>query len=240
MAGRTRCAIGLGIALSLGPSCNEDHVTTSPAALAIQCSANPTSGKAPLTVAFGLDVANAVGSVAVAISYGDGQTGSDPAARHVYGSVGDYMASLAVTAGVESARCSVPITVQGTALPSPSPSPSVPNPPGNQQPIASFKTTPEGSALTGKAPFTVLFNMCRSVDPDGDHMLFHMDLDGNGSFEFMGSSGADCRRDIAYAAGTRTATICVADVDCPSWPLCNAYQPLHPYQCASYTITAVP
>jgi hypothetical protein len=239
MAGRVRSAIGLGLALSLGPGCSDEKVT-SPAALAIQCSASPTAGAAPLTVAFGLDVANAVGSVTVSISYGDGQTGTDPAARHVYSSAGDYMAALAVTAGVESARCSVPITVQSAAPASPSPSPSVPNPPGNQQPIASFKTTPEGSALAGKAPFTVLFNMCRSVDPDGDRMLFRMDLDGDGSFEFMGSSGSDCRHEMAYAVGTRTATICVADVNCPSWPLCNAYQPLHPYQCASYTITAVP
>jgi hypothetical protein len=239
MAGRIRSAIGLGLALSVGPGCTKEKVT-SPTPLAIQCSANPTTGAAPLTVAFGLDVANAVGSVTLAITYGDGQSGTDLAARHVYGSAGDYMAQLAVTAGVESARCSVPITVQSAALPSPSPSPSVPNPPGNQNPIASFKTTPEGSTLTGKAPFTVQFNMCRSVDPDGDRMLFRMDLDGNGSFEFLGSSGADCRHDATYAVGTYTATICVTDVNCPSWPLCNADPPLHPYQCASYSITAVP
>ena len=106
------------------------QTTTDP--LAIRCSATPTAGPAPLTVAFGLDVANAIGTIAVSISYGDGQTGTDASARHVYSSAGDYMAALTVSAGLESARCSVPIAV--AAAVAPSPSPSVPNPPGNQGP----------------------------------------------------------------------------------------------------------
>ena len=134
----------------------------------------------------------------------------------------------------------MPIAVAAAPAPSPSPSPTIPNPPGNQAPVASFNVTPEGSTITGTAPFTVNFNMCRTVDPDGDKLLFRMDLDGNGSFEFLGSSGADCRHMMSYPVGTRTATICVTDVDCPSWPLCNAYAPLHPYQCRSYTVIAIP
>jgi hypothetical protein len=82
--------------------------------------------------------------------------------------------------------------------------------------------------------------MCRTVDPDGDRLLFRMDLDGDGAFEFLGSSGADCRHEKVYSAGTVTATQCVTDVNCPSWPLCNDYPPLHPYECRSYTVTAVP
>jgi len=238
MAGRTRVLVGMVLAATLGPACDENHVTESTTPLAIRCSATPTAGPAPLTVAFGLDVTNAIGTIAVSISYGDGQTGTDASARHVYSNAGDYMASLTVSAGVESARCSVPIAV--AAPPAPSPSPTVPNPPGNQGPVASFNVTPEGSTITGKAPFTVNFNMCRTVDPDGDRLLFRMDLDGDGSAEFLGSSGADCRHAVSYAVGTRTATICVTDVDCPSWPLCNAYPPLHPYQCRSYTVNAVP
>jgi hypothetical protein len=79
-----------------------------------------------------------------------------------------------------------------------------------------------------------------TVDPDDDRLLFRMDLDGDGAFEFRGSSGADCRHPATYAVGTRTATLCVSDVDCPSWPLCEAYQPLHTFQCRSYTVTATP
>jgi PKD repeat protein len=242
MVGRARVLAGIVLALTLGPACDDEQVTDSTDPLTIRCSATPTAGPAPLTVAFGLDVANAIGTIAVQISYGDGQTGTDASARHVYGSAGDYMASLTVSAGIESARCSVPIAVAAAVAPSPSPSPSptVPNPPGNQGPVASFKTNPEGTALTGKAPFTVQFNLCRTVDPDGDKLLFRMDLDGDGVFEFLGSSGADCRHEKVYSAGVVTATQCVTDVNCPSWPLCNDYAPLHPYQCRSYTVTAVP
>ena len=82
--------------------------------------------------------------------------------------------------------------------------------------------------------------MCTTVDPDGDEFLFRMDLDGDGSLEYRGSSGADCRHEATYAVGTRTVTLCVTDVDCPSWPLCEDYTPLHPFQCRSYTVTAVP
>jgi hypothetical protein len=241
MVGRARLCVGIGLALTVAPACEDDHVTDSTSPLTIRCSATPTAGPAPLTVAFGLDVSNAVGTIAVQVSYGDGQTSTDASARHVYGSAGDYMASLAVSAGLESARCSVPIAVAAPVVASPSPSPTVPNPPGNQGPVAAFKTNPDGSgSLTGKAPFTVEFNLCRTVDPDGDRLLFRMDLDGDGAFEFLGSSGADCRHQKVYAAGVVTATQCVTDVNCPSWPLCNDYAPLHPYQCRSYTINAVP
>lgn len=61
-------------------------------------------------------------------------------------------------------------------------------------------------------------------------------------YELFGATGADCRHEATYPVGTRTATICVTDVDCPSWPLCDdaARGRLHPYQCMSYTVTATP
>ena len=131
MLGRSRFALGLVIAASLAFACTKQQVTQ-PQPLAIQCSATPTSGQAPLNVAFGLNLSNATGTVAVSISYGDG------------------------------------------------------------------------------------------------------------AFEFTGSSGADCRHLATYAVGTRTVTICVTDVNCPSWPICWDDPPLHPYQCRSYTVNAVP
>ena len=235
MTGRTGLAVVLVLAAAGGPGCQQDTTTEPAGTLAIRCSANPTSGAAPLSVAFGLDVAGAVGAVSVAIQYGDGSQGTDPDARHVYGA-GDYMASITVTASAETARCSVPISVTPAPIPSPTPRPA------NQPPVAVFWTTPatSGTALTGTAPYQVDFNMCTTVDPDDDRLLFRMDLDGDGAFEFRGSSGVDCRHSATYAVGTRTATLCVADVNCPSWPLCEAYQPLHAFQCRSYTVTAVP
>jgi hypothetical protein len=242
MARRGRFVVAPVLAAAWASACNSGSVTDATQPLAITCSANPTSGMVPLTVAFALNVQNARGNVSVAISYGDGtQQGADPNERHVYAVAGDYVASITVKAGVDTARCSVPITVAAAPTPTPTPSSTVPNPPGNQAPIAFFSTTPAGTTLTGKAPFTVEFNMCRTVDPDGDRLLFKMDLDGNGSFEYFGSTGADCRHEAVYkVAGTITATMCVTDVDCPSWPICWDYAPLHPYQCRSYTVNAIP
>jgi hypothetical protein len=67
-----------------------------------------------------------------------------------------------------------------------------------------------------------------------------MDLDGDGVYELVGVTGADCRHETTYAVGTRTATICMTDVDCPDWPSCERAPKFHPYQCMSYTVTATP
>lgn len=236
MPRRTRFAIAVVLAAGSGPACLQDTTTQATAPLAVGCSANPTAGPAPLTVAFGLDVANALGAITVAIQYGDGTPGTDPDVRHVYGVAGDYMASFTVTAGIETARCSVPISVAPAPAPTPTPRAA------NQPPVPEFRTTPatSGSSLTGTAPFRVEFNLCRTVDADGDALYYTMDLDGDGGFEFHGATGVDCRHAATYAVGTRTATVCVTDKDCPSWPLCDDYAPLHPFQCRSYTVTAVP
>ena len=235
MAGRARARVVLVVAAAALPSCQETTSEPTPA-LAIQCSAAPTTGPAPLDVGFGLSIQNAVGAVAVALSYGDGTQGTNPDARHVYSAAGDYMASITVTAGDQTARCSVPISVAPAPVPQPTP------PGQNRPPVADFRTTPPtaSSSLTGTAPFLVNFNMCRTVDPDGDELLFRMDLDGDGSLEYRGSSGADCRHEATYAVGTRTVMLCVTDVNCPSWPLCEDYAPLHPFQCRSYTVTTTP
>jgi PKD repeat protein len=236
MPRHTRLAVVLVLAVGGSPACQKETTTQSAPPLKIQCSANPASGQAPLTVAFGLDVANALGALTVAISYGDGTQGTDPDARHVYTAAGDFVASFTVTAGVETARCSVPLSV--APGPAPTPTPAV----ENRWPDPSFRTTPPASSsgITGKAPFTVQYNLCRSTDPDGDRLYFRMDLDGDGSYEFSGATGADCRHEATYSAGTRTVTLCVTDVDCPSWPLCADRPRLHPFQCESYSVTATP
>jgi hypothetical protein len=228
----------IAIAAVTGLAC--DHSPTNqqaPAALTIDCAARPASGPAPLSVTFGLDVKNAVGAFSVSLSYGDGTQGTDPDARHVYPVGGDYVASITVTAGTETARCSLPIAVAG---PAPSPSPGA----DNQWPDPSFRTQPAaiGSSITGQAPLTVLYNLCRSQDPENDGLFFRMDLDGDGAYEWIGTTGANCSHTATYAAGTRTATVCVTDGDCPNWPLCEDLPRwrFHPYQCMSYTVTATP
>ena len=60
---RTRFVLGLALVVPLGPACTEEHVTEATQPLSIHCSATPSAGMAPLSVAFGLDVANALGNV---------------------------------------------------------------------------------------------------------------------------------------------------------------------------------
>jgi hypothetical protein len=238
---RILLATVLALATASGPACHDTTTDANPG-IALRCSANPSAGRAPLSVAFSLDVANARGTLKFSISYGDGTQGTDPDARHVYTTAGDFMASFTVVAGLETARCSVPVAVAArapTTTPAPAPTPE----PDNAWPDAWFVTKPpadSNSAITGPAPLTVAFNMCKSADPNGDPLYFRMDLDGDGEYELFGATGADCRHDATYGVGTRTAKICVTDVNCPSWPSCNSTPRFHPFQCMSYTVTATP
>ena len=238
MNSRPAVAIALTWASATGPACQETTSEPTPA-LAIECSAVPASGPAPLTVAFALQVRNAVGALSYNLSYGDGTTGTDPDGPHVYRVAGDYVASITVSAGAESARCSVPIAVAAGVGPTPGPVEE------NRWPHPFFRTNPAavgGTAITGKAPLLVRFNLCQSQDPDGDGLFFRFDLDGDGIYEHVGTTGADCSKEATYAAGTKNATICVTDGYCPNWPLCEDLPRwrFHPYQCLTYTVTATP
>jgi PKD repeat protein len=220
-----------GLLAAGGVSCDKGNTVVAPT-LAATCAATPSTGSAPLTVAFSLNVAGAQGSFSVAIDYGDGTQGTDPGSPHVYKLAGAFIAAFTVSTSSQTARCSTAVTVSAA--------PSIPPP--NQPPTPFFKTTPSaaGSTITGKAPLTVGFNLCRTGDPEGDVLQFRMDLDGNGVFEYVGSTGADCRHDATYAAGTHSARICVTDVDCTTWPACWGAPPLHPFQCKTYTVVATP
>lgn len=234
MTRRLGLVLGLGaLVAAAGASCDKGTTVTAPT-LSARCSASPSSGAAPLSVAFGLDVAGAQGSFSVAVAYGDGTQGSDPARAHVYAAPGTYSASFNVTTASQSARCSVPVSVGGTPAASPSPA--------NQAPVPVYKTVPaaSGATLTGKAPFTIEFNLCPSSDPDADRLYFKMDLDGDGVFEYHGATGADCRHEAIYAAGTYAPRICVTDVDCSTWPACEGLPQLHPFLCRTYTVVANP
>ena len=234
MARRLRLALGLGGCLvAAGAGCKEGATVTTPT-LSAQCSASPTTGSAPLTVAFTLNVTGAQGGFSVAVEYGDGSTGNDPARSHVYTAPGVYSASFGVSSAAQSARCSVPISVMAA--------PATPPPAANLPPVPVYKTVPPatGTTVSGIAPLTVDFNVCASVDPDGDRLYFRMDLDGDGAFELHGATGVDCRHEVVYAAGTRNARICVTDVECPTWPACEGLPLLHPFLCRTYTVVANP
>jgi PKD repeat protein len=224
---RAVCAGLVPIALAAG-GCNEgDTITNTPPTLSATCSASPTSGVAPLDVAFALGVAGAEGSVTVSISYGDGATGSNPDVNHTYAGAGLFTASFDVRTPTQSARCAVNVEVTASASGGGTSE-------DNEPPVADFRTGPGATAagkITGTAPFTVNFNMCRTYDPEGDPLRFTMDLNGNGQLNVGGSTGASCRQPWTYAAGTWSPKICVTDLG-------SQGQTLHRYQCRTYTIVA--
>jgi hypothetical protein len=219
--------LGCGTAIALSvlagfAGCHKSSPTAP--TLTATCSANPSSGPAPLAVSFNLSVAGSKGSFTVAIDYGDGSTGSDANAGHTYTGVGMFTASFTVSSASQSARCSTSVSV------------SAPPIPPNQPAVAVFKTTPAASSrdvITGMAPFEVQFTMCGSHDPDGDNLYFTMDFLGDGHQEVHGPTGANCRRNYTYPVGLFSPQLCVTDAG-PDFGL------LHPFQCKTYTVRVVP
>jgi PKD domain len=216
-----RRGLVFGIALALA-ACEE---TTTAPTLSATCSANPSTGPAPLAVSFNLAVAGATGTPQVSVDYGDGSTGTNPDVVHRYASVGLFTAAFTVSASGQTARCAATVTVVASTVPT--------IPIGNTPPTAVFRTTPDavpGDQITGASPLVVRFNMCPSADPDGDRLLFTMDFNGDGRNEVEGTSGANCRRDSTpYLTGAHTAHVCVTDMD-------DAGRPRHGFQCRTYRI----
>ena len=220
-------AASLAAALVLLPGCQEDEVVAP--TLVATCEARPASGNAPLPVSFLVDVTGAEGTFSVAISYGDGSSGTNPDAPHTYVAAGSYLASFTVSTPTQSARCSTTVAVGAGPAPTPTPG-------QNQAPNAVFKTDPEASLsnkISGTAPLTVRFNMCPTSDPEDDRLYFLMDFDGDGSYDSGGSTGANCRKDHVYAAGTWKPQVCVHDRDATD-------HPIHDDQCRTYSVTVTP
>jgi hypothetical protein len=224
MARRLGLVIALGGLLAAGaPGCNNGETVVAPT-LTATCSASPATGAAPLSVSFNLAVSGAQGAFSVAIDYGDGAQGADPARAHVYSKPGAFTAAFTVSTSSQSARCSTTVTVGPP-----------PTPPPNLPPVAVFNTHPKAvdGTITGPAPFTVRFNMCPTADPEGGRCLFTMDFQGDRHVDSSGSSGAYCRRDHTYAAGTYNPVVCVTDIG-PDGQL------LHPFQCRGFQVVATP
>jgi hypothetical protein len=219
----------LALSALAGTACQKEETTVTAPALAATCEARPASGTAPLTVSFVLAVSGAEGPFTVGVSYGDGQSGSNPDVPHTYATAGSYTASFTVTTATQSARCATTVSVlPGNVGPSPPPS-------GNLPPTAVFKSTPDAvkGTITGTAPLAVRFNMCATSDPEKDAMFFWMDLEGDGKWEVRGPTGASCRRDTVYAVGTREALLCLTDTGPDG-------EPLHPQQCHAFRVVATP
>jgi PKD repeat protein len=216
-------------ALAAGAGCRDRDSTVAPTLVAT-CEARPATGDAPLPVSFLLGISGAEGAFSVSIAYGDGSTGTNPDASHTYTAPGSYLASFTVSTPTQSARCSTTVTVGGMAGPTPPPSGQ------NQPPNPVFKTNPTANAsnrINGTAPFTVNFNMCQTSDPESDRLYFLMDFDGDRSFDSGGTTGAACRKEFTYAAGTWKPQICVHDRGPDG-------HPLHDDQCQGYTVNATP
>ncbi len=127
------------------------------------------------------------------INYGDGTSGNNPNAAHVYATAGSYNLAVTATSDSQSLSCQSAVTV----------SEPLPAPP-NRAPIASFRTDP--SPPVGPAPLDLGINLCQTVDPDGDRMVFHFDF-GDG----VRSTPGVCRARHVYARGAYAAKACVTD-----------------------------
>jgi hypothetical protein len=211
--------------LAAGPACQKETVTSP--TLSATCEARPPSGQVPLVVAFVLSVSGAEGSFNIAVSYGDGTSGTSPDVPHTYTTGGVFTAAFTVTTTTQSARCSTTVTATPSTAPTPAPS--------NQPPHAVFKSTPAaaGSTISGTAPLSVRFNMCASTDPDGDRLYFFYDFDGDGRIDSGGTTGAHCRTDHVYPAGTWKARNCLHDMDANG-------EALHDDQCKTYSVVVTP
>jgi hypothetical protein len=225
-------ALAAFVALGLLPACDE---TPAEPDLAASCSASPSSGAAPLAVAFTLNVTGA-DQFDVEVNYGDGTSSPVLNLAHVYHAAGGFTATFTVRAGSRSAACSTGVNVTGAPVgPGPTPSPSA-TPGANRPPNPVYRTTPRpgpGDVFMGQAPLSIEFSMCASSDVDLDVLLWTMDFEGDGRTEVRGSTGGSCRRTNAYAAGSYRPEICVTDLD-------RAGQPRHDFQCKRYTVQVTP
>ena len=129
--------------------------------------ATPTTGAAPLAVAFdGSTSSDPDGTIASwAWAFGDGATGTGKTASHTYTVAGTWTATLTVTdnsGGTATKQATLTV-----------------NPAGNQPPVAVLTATPQA----GKAPLAVTFDASGSTDPDGTVVAWHLDFGDGTSFD---------------------------------------------------------
>lgn len=151
--------------------------------------ATPTSGTAPLNVAFsGSSSTDSDGSiVAYDWNFGDGSTATGANVNHTYNTPGLYTAVLTVTDNdglTDNATFSINVDA---AL---------------EAPTADFTATP----TSGESPLSVNFSASNSSDNDGNIVSYDWDFgDGN--------TGSGLTTSHTYTTGTYTATLTVTDND---------------------------
>ncbi len=153
--------------------------------------AAPTSGEAPLSVAFNGSASNDPDGTTLTFEwdFGDGSTSSAPVNIHTYSSQGAYIVTLTVTDAdglSDTATTAILVTE-----------------PGNAVPVASFSADPE----TGFFPFDVQFDATSSYDPDGTIVAYQWDFGDGGT-----GSGATITHTFE-SVGTFTVVLTVIDND---------------------------
>ena len=184
--------------------CNGGGVPTAPnQAPTASFTATPTSGVAPLGVAFNAsNSSDSDGSItSYAWDFKDGSTGNGQSINHTFSSIGSYNVLLTVTDN-EGASDSTTKTINVTETP-------------NQSPTASFTANP----TSGVAPLGVAFNASNSSDSDGSITSYAWDFKdgstGNGqsinhTFSSIGSYNVELTiTDNKGATGLDTKTIIV-------------------------------
>jgi len=160
-------------------------------------SAHPTSGVAPLAVAFsGAASSDPDGdALTYAWSFGDGAHGSGATVSHTYSASGAYDASLTVDDGRGGSHsASLAIIVEQTG--------------GNHPPRAAISAAPRW----GTIPFTVTLDGSGSSDPDGDALTYSWSFaDGvQGSGPTLQRTFTDANGDLQEAGGY-SVTLTVSD-----------------------------
>ncbi|MDE1821099.1 MAG: PKD domain-containing protein [Euryarchaeota archaeon] len=111
-AGTFTATVKLTDSQGMVASSSQSITVNPPATLSATASASPTSGTAPLSVAFTGTASGGATPYAYAWSFGDGLTGTGATVAHTYTGAGNPVATLTVTDGAgTTATSSVPITV---------------------------------------------------------------------------------------------------------------------------------